>query len=140
MDFLICTPEEVMTFGKRVHLFPEPGTRARKVYYVQENHCLVQQSILWEAGQRLVVRHHPVTIDEIYAKIERVYSRETKGVLIARRATRPQGNRRQWCPLKKTGKGIGATRVQRSPLAIYHHVQHLENVVQRHQQLRVNQE
>lgn len=110
----IMTPEEILIYGKRVVLFPEKGSKAHKIYYVQDGH-LVRFTKLWTEGVPVDIYHSPVEIGDIYHLIERVYSKKSKGILIARRS----GNRESHLPLKKTGKGIGVTVKKMNTLALY---------------------
>jgi hypothetical protein len=143
MPTTIMTPEEVLQFGKRVHLFPEVNSKLRHIYYVQPNNILVRKTILWEAGQEIDVYHSPVEINEIYNQIERVYSEERKGILIARRSGNPNStsyNNKYPLPLKKTGKGMGKTVETFNANKVYKKLQHVTNEVERKGRKRHKQE
>ncbi|MCA5014540.1 MULTISPECIES: hypothetical protein [unclassified Enterococcus] len=100
------TPEEVLKYGKRVVLF-QKGKGRHKQEYVIEDYRLYQRSYLFIDKRKHIITTNPVEIMDIYDQIERVYSRQTKGVLIARRSGNYESNRKRLLPLKKTGKGMG---------------------------------
>lgn len=124
----IMTPEEVLKYGKRVVLFPDAGSKAHKIYYV-DGHKLVRHTILWTEGRPIDVYHSPCSIEDIYPHIERVYSRNTKGILIARRAGNQ--NQKHLAPLRKTGKGMGITLKKPKPIDIYQQLEVVEKIIQK---------
>ena len=106
MPTTTMTPEEVLKYGKRVVLF-QKGKRRHRQEYVIEDYRLLQRSYLFFDNRKHIITRNPVEIMDIYDQIERVYSRQTKGVLIARRSGNYESNRLRLLPLKKTGKGMG---------------------------------
>ncbi|MEI5992345.1 hypothetical protein A5881_003901 [Enterococcus termitis] len=112
MPTAIMTPEEVLKYGQRVVVFARDKNRnkQRETYFI-ENQRLVKKSKLWVDGQAQAVTYidQSQDIEDLYPFIERVYSRQTKGVLIARRSGNYESNQRRPLPLRKTGKGMGGT-------------------------------
>lgn len=106
MPTTVMTPEEVLKYGKRIVLFSEGKRRNTRVFIVEDGH-IFQQVELIMFDRKNLIRTNPVEIMDIYNKIERVYSRQRKGVLIARRSGNYQSNKKRLLPLKKTGKGMG---------------------------------
>lgn len=129
----IMTPEEILKYGKRVVLFPEAGSKSHKIYYV-DGHTLVRHTILWTEGRPIDVYHSPCSIEDIYPHIERVYSRNTKGILIARRS----GNRKQKhpAPLRKTGKGMGITLKKPKSINVYQQLELVEKIIQQNARIQ----
>lgn len=126
----IMTPEEVLRYGKRVVLFPEPGSKARKTYYVDGNK-LMRHTVLWAEGRQIDIYHSPCSIDSLYPYIERVYSQKRKGILIARRSDNRTSNQKNATPLKKTGKGMGATINRPKAIDVYSHLNIIEKKVRK---------
>lgn len=133
---VIMTPEEVLRYGKRVVLFPEPGSKARKTYYV-DGSKLLRHTVLWSEGRKIDVYHSPCTIEAVYPYIERVYSQKRKGILIARRSGNRTSNRKNVAPLKKTGKGMGHTINSPKPLDVYNQLNCVEKKVRKNAQKKL---
>lgn len=136
----IMTPEEVLLHAKRVLLFPEKNSKARKTYYVQGN-TLVREVDFYCGGLRHNIVTDPQSIHDLFDKIELVYSQKTKGVLLARRQGNRESNIKRVLPLKKTGKGMGAT-VQRNvnTLGLHKELEYIESEINKRGQARYYQE
>ena len=102
------TPEEVLKYGKRVVLFQKGKGRYKEEFVIQDNR-IFQQAFLFMGDRKHITKTNPVEIMDIFDQIERVYSQQKKGVLIARRSGNFESNRKRLLPLKKTGKGMGET-------------------------------
>lgn len=131
------TPEEVLKHGKRIQLFPDPRSRVRKTYLVQENGILVQHKYLDMGEGRTEIFYEPAEINEIYKQIEHVYSARRKGVLIARRSGSWKSNRANTLPLRWTPKGIGLKVKKVNELAVYETLEHPEQRARKRQTKRV---
>lgn len=103
---IIMTPEEVLKYGKRVVLFSKGKRRHREEFVIQNNR-IFQQTFLFMGDRKHIIKTNPVEIMDIYNQIERVYSQQRKGVMIARRSGNYESNRKRLLPLRKTGKGMG---------------------------------
>lgn len=135
------SPEEVLKYGKRIVLFSEgKGRNPRK--YVIEDYRIFQESYLYAENFKHVITGEPIDIMDIYDKIERVYSKKTKGILIARRSGNYRSNRQRLLPLRKTGKGMG-NMITNTELAktAYNLMDCIENreKIQRQAQARIKQ-
>ncbi|MGM0220155.1 hypothetical protein [Enterococcus sp. AZ126] len=108
MPTTTMTPEEVLKYGKRVILFQKGKGRHKEEFVIQDNR-IFQQAFLFIGDRKHIRKTNPVEIMDIYDQIERVYSQQRKGVLIARRSGNYESNQKRLLPLKKTGKGMGAT-------------------------------
>lgn len=124
----IMSPEEVLRYGKRVVLFPESGSKARKTYYV-DGSKLMRHTVLWTEGRQVDIYHSPCSIDALYPYIERVYSQKKKGILIARRSGNGTGNRKNVAPLIKTGKGMGIIINKPKAIDVYNQLNIIEKKV-----------
>lgn len=132
MPTTVMTPEEVLKYGKRIVLFSE-GKRTNTRVFVVEEGRIFQQAILIMFEKRHVVKTNPVDIMDIYDKIERVYSQQRKGVLIARRSGNYKSNQKRLLPLKKTGKGMGEMV---SSLDVAKKAYELLETVENHEQIK----
>lgn len=141
MPTTIMTPEDVMRLGRRIILFPKPGMKGRETYFIQDGR-LFQRGKLFIDGQQIEVElvDQSMYIEDVYPYIERVYSRSSKGILLARRSGSREGNKRYPLPLKKTGKGMGDTLRQAQPLEVYEQMEATQREVTRRQKQRHCQE
>lgn len=135
---VIMTPEEVLRYGKRVMLFSESGSKARKTYYV-DGSKLLRYTVLWSEGRKIDVYHSPCTIESVYPYIERVYSRKTKGVLIARRFGNRTSNRKKNTPLKKTGKGMGIMINKPKEIDVYNQLNLVEKKIRKNSRKKLKE-
>lgn len=135
------SPEEVLKYGKRIVLFSEGKGRNSRIYVI-EDYRIFQESYLYFDDRKHITKRNPVEIMDIYNKIERVYSRKTKGVLIARRSGNYKSNQQRLLPLRKTGKGMCEliTHKERS-LEVFALMDCIENreEIQRQAQARIKQ-
>lgn len=101
----VMTPNEVLEYGQRLILFPEQTVGNKREFFVKDGR-IYQEFTLFSGDDKFTMNANPVEIFDIYHLIERVYSRWTKGILLAQRQDHSSKENRSFLPLVKTGKGL----------------------------------
>lgn len=104
----VMTPKEVLEYGQRILVFPSKQSKMKREFLV-ENGKIFQEFTLFSEGSSFTLKANPVEIFEIYPRIERVYSRPSKGILLAQRSGQYSSKDKRLLPLVKTGKGLPST-------------------------------